>query len=217
MKTRLLAVLFLLLAAAVILWKNTRPETAPTATAPVKSSPEHTTSSRPQRETPREADRQLAAEGVLTDVSLSTFPTKAYQHLRPPAGKAAGAPAGDAYIHVPSAGRRIAMEANQIGEFPAVEAKLNETVGVRLYLDSVKPGTPVRVVIMDGGSFPSGREFTQVIKAADWRGVAFEFTTSPNIGYHRLLVQAQGQTSRILNFSVHDAATWPAPSTASAN
>lgn len=217
MKPRLLAALVLLLAAAAILWKTTRPETPPAVSAPDKSSPENTTASRPSRGGDREADRLLAAEGAATDVSLSSFPAKAYQHLRPPAGKAAGAPVGDAYIHVPSAGRRVAMEANQIGEFPAVETKLNETVGVRLSLDSVKPGTPVRVVIMDGGSFPSGREVTQVIKAADWRGVAFEFTTSGNVGFHRVLVQAQGQPSRILNFSAHDAENWPAPSTASAN
>lgn len=171
--------------------------------------------SRPQRGGDREADRLLKSEGATTDVTLSTFPSKAYQTLPSPSGKAAGAPAGEAYIHIPSADRRIAMDANQIGEYPAIETKLNDTVGVRLLLDSVKPGTPVRVVILDGGSFPKITTATRVIKAADWRGVAFEFTTSGNIGYHRVLVQAQGQPSRILNFSAHDPKTWPAPSTAS--
>jgi hypothetical protein len=107
------------------------------------------------------------------------------------------------------------MEANQIGEFPTVETLLSDTVGVRLKLDSVKPGTPVRIVIMDGGSFPAVEGFTQLAEAAKWGGVAFEFTTSANIGYHRVLVQAQGQPSRILNFSAHDPETWPARSTAS--
>ncbi len=157
----------------------------------------------------------LAAEGAITDVTLTTFPIKEYQILRSPAGKAAGAPVGEAYIHVPSEGRRIAMEPNQIGEFPAIETELNDTVGVRLNLDSVKPGTPVRVVILDGGSFPAVEGLTQVLEVTKWRGTSFEFTTSGNIGYHRVLVEAQGQPSRILNFSAHDPKTWPAPSTAS--
>lgn len=172
---------------------------------------------RRERKNSREADRLLKAEGARTDVSLSTFPIKEYQRLPTPAGKAAGAPAGEAFIHVPSAGRRIAMESNQLGEYPAVETKLNDTVGIRLAMDSVKSGTPVRVVILDGGTFPIAEGVSQLLKTADWSGIAFEFTTSGNIGFHRVLVQAQGQPSRILNFSAHDADTWPALSTVSAN
>jgi hypothetical protein len=175
------------------------------------------TGSRPPRESPRAADRLLKTESAKTDITLSSFPIKEYQHLAPPAGKAAAAVQGEAYIHVPSSRRRIAMEPNQIGEFPAVETKLNDTVGVRLSLDTVKPGTPVRVVIMDGGSFPAIEGVVQVLKVTKWGGVAFEFATSANIGFHRILVQAQGQPSRILNFSAHDGDTWPAPSTASTN
>ncbi len=172
-------------------------------------------SDQPSRSSPREADRLLKAEGARTDVTLANFPLKEYQHLPSPAGKAQGAPVGEAYIHVPSARRRIAMEPNQIGEFPAVETKLNDTVGVRLSLDAVTPDTPVRIVILDGGSFPATQGVTHVLKATSWGGVAFEYATSGNIGYHRILVQAQGQPSRILNFSAHDDDTWPAPSTAS--
>lgn len=219
-RKHLLAAAVLLLALALIpLLRHMRREAA----APSAPSSADTQGSanqpppRPPRSRGREADRLLAAEGATTDATLSTFPEKAYQRLRPPAGKAAGAPAGDAYIHIPSTGRRIAMEANQIGEFPAIETRLNDTVGVRLSLDAVKSGTPVRVVILDGGSFPAAGGVAQVLEASKWGGVAFEFTTSGNIGFHRLLVQAQGQASRILNFSAHDGDTWPAPSTASAN
>ncbi len=155
----------------------------------------------PSRSVPREADRLLKTEGAKTDVSLSNFPLKEYQHLPSPAGKAQGAPVGEAFIHVPSQSRRIAMEPNQLGEFPTVETNLKETVGVRLSLDAVKPGTPVRVVILDGGTFPTAEGVSQVIKATEWRGVAFEYTTSANIGTHRILVQAVGQPSRILDFN----------------
>lgn len=143
----------------------------------------------------------IKSEGARTDVTLSNFPAKEYQHLPAPSGKPAGAPAGEAYIHVPSAGRRIAMEANQLGEFATIETRLRDTVGIRLSLDAVKPGTPVRVVILDGGTFPSAEGVSQVLEATDWRGVAFEYTTSANIGTHRILVQAAGQKSRILDFN----------------
>lgn len=159
------------------------------------------THDRPTRGNPREADRLLKAEGVRTDVSLSEFPIKEYQHLHSPNGKAEGAADGEAYIHIPSAGRRIAMESNQLGEFPTVETRLSETVGVRLALDGVKPGTPVRVVILDGGSFPKAEGVSQLLEATTWRGVAFEYTTSVNLGTHRILVQAAGQKSRILDFN----------------
>ena len=199
----LLAVLLLIVAAILLrpTGKDGTPQAAPGAARDTLPGNGGDRPSRKSRENPREADRLLAAEGATTDATLSTFPEKEYQHIRPPAGKAAGAPVGDAYIHVPSAGRRIAMEANQLGEFPTVETLLSDTVGVRLQLVDVKPGTPVRVVIMDGGSFPSAEGLSQVIEAADWRGVAFEYTTSANFGTHRVLVQAAGQPSRILDFN----------------
>jgi hypothetical protein len=211
------AVVILLLALALIpILKRNQPAATPAKSSTAgQHSPKTPLVTKPHRQGDREADRQLAAEGARTDVTVSTFPAKAYQSLRPPAGEAAGAPAGEAYIHVPSAGRRVAMEANQIGEYPTIETQLNDTVGVRLKLDSVKPGTPVRIVIMDGGSFPAATGMTRILEATKWGGTAFEFTTSGNIGAHRVLVQAQGQPSRILNFSAHDTETWPAPSTAS--
>ncbi len=196
----------------------TSPATTPSKNSTATRTPQAPTSSdESPRKSNRVADRLLAAEGAKTDVALSSFPSKEYQHLPSPNGKAQGAPVGEAYIHVPSAGRRIAMDANQIGEFPTIETKLNDIVGVRLSLDAVKSDTPIRVVIMDGGSFPAAQGATQVLKATKWGGVAFEFATSGNIGFHRVLVQAQGHPSRILNFSAHDGDTWPAPSTVSTN
>ena len=216
----ILAAFALLLTALIMLNQHKSPDSklsgGITENRPVPhTAPAAVTPERPTRTAPREADRLLKAEGAKTDVSLATFPSKEYQHVRSPGGKAQSAAVGEAYIHVPSASRRIAMEPNQIGEFPAVETKLNDTVGVRLSLDAVKPGTPVRVVIMDGGSFPAAQGVAQVLKAAKWGGVAFEYATSGNIGFHRVLVQAQGQPSRILNFNAHDGETWPPRDTAS--
>lgn len=196
------AVLLCALALILVLQRAGRDDSPPSpVTTADGQPPANPRSAAPDRGRAREADRLLAAEGVRTDVSLATFPIKEYRRVSPPAGKAAGAPPGEAYIHVPSAGRRIAMEANQLGEFPTVATRLSETVGVRLSLDAVKPGTPVRVVILDGGTFPTAEGVSQVLEAAEWRGVAFEYTTSANIGTHRILVQAVGQASRILDFN----------------
>lgn len=162
------------------------------------------TSAAPSRREASEADRLLRSEGVTTDVALTTFPIREYHRAAAPAGAPAGATTGDAYIHVPSAGIRTALTPNQLGEYPPVETRLNDTVGVRLQLPEVKPGTPVRVVILDGGTFPADQGVSRLLEAADWRGVAFEFTTSGNIGTHRILVQAPGQPSRILDFTATD-------------
>jgi hypothetical protein len=148
-----------------------------------------------------EADRLLKSEGARTDVTVSYFPEKEYLRLPPPNGKPEGAPEGAAFIHVPSVSRRVALEPNQLGEFPTVETGLKDTVGVRLQLDAVKPGTPVRIVILDGGTFPAAEGVSQVLASTQWGGIAFEYITSANIGTHRVLVQAAGQKSRILDFN----------------
>jgi hypothetical protein len=197
---------------ASIIWQHNRsesrgPSNAETSTKTVNVAARPSTSS--QREAITEADRRMIEEKALTDMTVSVFPAREYAHQPQPAGKSAGAPAGQAYIHVPSIGRRVSMEPNQIGEFPTIETKLKDTVGVRLLLDDVKPGTPVRIAIMDGGTFPSKEGLAQIIRASDQRGISFEFTTSINIGYHRILVEAQGYPARLLNFSAHDA-SWPA-------
>lgn len=216
------AVLLLLISLFLVLQHGRKDGSASQSEASAteaKSNPQqrHTSSKRLRQEESldsREADRQLQTEGVKTDVSLAQFPKKAYQRLPAPAGKPASASVGEAYIHVPSSGRRVATQPNQIGEYPTMATEINETVGVRLDLDAVKSGTPVRVVIMDGGGFPAAQGVTQVLKA-EKGSIAFEFTTSPNIGYHRVLVQAQGHPSRILNFDASDGETWPPLDTAS--
>lgn len=205
-----------------LIWQQNKKGDNPAPTT--SSHPQSTTASEnrrrssSQRASTTAADNLLRAEGASTDVTVSTFPAQEYQRLPSPNGKARGSATGEAYIHVPSASRRVAMEPNPLGEFPAIETKLNDTVGVRLTLDEVKPGTPVRIVILDGGTFPTTQgAVAQVLQSTTWGGTAFEFTTSGNGGTHRILVQAQGHPARILNFNAYDAATSPAPSTASAH
>jgi len=217
----LIALVVIFLMATILLYrigihKPHKPDSAPAHTSSARTpSGDSTPAPRPTRGIPREADRLLQEHGARTDVSLPTFPIKEYQTLPSPSASSPAATAGKAYIHIPSAGRRIAFEPNPLGEFPTIETKINDTIGIRLALDAVKPGTPVRVVILDGGTFPQVQGVTRLMETADWRGVAFEFITSGNIGNHRILVQAQGKPSRILTFNAHDEETWPAPTAAS--
>ena len=206
---QIVAVGLLLIVVSIVVVRLQREETTPgdplVEDQSARSSQDRKAPSRDrQSSVHRDADRQLGIEGAATDMSLAEFPRKAYQRKPSPAGKASGSPEGEVYIHVPSSGRRVAMDANQIGEYPAINTKTNDTVGVRLMLDEVKSGTPVRVVIMDGGTFPSEEGVSRLMKVADWRGVAFEYTTSSNVGTHRILVEASGHPKRIIDFNAFD-------------
>jgi len=203
------AILCLLLLAGVFVFLKSPTTTSPSSTSDkledkvaTRAPSSGDSTARPTRR----ADRLLKAEGGQTDVSLPDFPLREYQHLKSPSGLAAAAPLGAAYIHVPSEKRRVAYEANQLGEYPTVETGLNDTVGVRLDLGEATPGTDVRVVILDGGTFPSSSEGTLLLPVQPWRGIAFEFATSGNIGTHRVLVQALGQAPRVLDFDAIAAA-----------
>jgi hypothetical protein len=215
---RPLAILALIaLLVIVLIWQNNRPENSlllsPGAVTTTPAASGSKTSSK--RASTLEADELLTTENARTDVTVSRFPIKEYAYMPQPNGNPAGAPIGNAYIHIPSIGRRISIEPNQIGEFPAIETKLNDTIGIRLTLDAVNPGTPVRIVILDGGTFPATPGTpAQVLPSTTWGGTAFEFTTSANAGAHRILVQAQGHPARILHFNAHDTDNSPAPFTA---
>lgn len=178
-----------------------------TDTKPEISSPDQRPSTSSQREGVIEADRRLQAERVATDVAASVFPIKEYRYAPAPSGKAHALAAGLAYIHVPSSGQRVSMEPNQLGEYPPMDTRTQETVGVRIALDDVPAETPVRLVILDGGSFPAAEGFSRLMKAQKGGVVAFEYTTSANTGTHRILVQAAGYPSRILDFTAHTLAT----------
>lgn len=109
-----------------------------------------------------------------------------------------------AYVQVPSTNRRTALLPNNLGEYEAQPTLTGETVGVRLRFDDVAPGTPVAVVILDGGSFPDGSGPSQVIKLGRDSLISFRFTTSANNGYHRIRVLPSGGTARLLDFTASD-------------
>lgn len=206
----LAALLLIALLVIVFIWQTNRAGVTP-AQSPnevVSTAPKDIRSQTSSKNASTiEADQLLAIEGARTDVTVSVFPIKEYRYVPPPSGKAHALAEGRAYIHVPSAGLRVSLDANQLGEFPPVDTRTNDTVGVRLALDSVTVDTPVRLVILDGGNFPAAEGLSRLIKAEKGGVVAFEYTTSANTGTHRILVQAAGHPSRILDFTAFATAT----------
>jgi hypothetical protein len=107
-----------------------------------------------------------------------------------------------AFVRVPSTSSRLRLMPNEYGEFPVQATGLGETVAVRMEISDAKPGTPVAVTIMDGGTFPGGSDSdaSRLIKVEDWGGISFQYTTSSNAGHHRLRVLPSGAHLKILDF-----------------
>ncbi len=103
------------------------------------------------------------------------------------------------FVRVPSTSSRVELVPNSQNEFPVQPAGLKETVALRVAFPDLDPGTPVAVVILDGGSFPSQKEVSQLIEVEKWGGVEFQFTTSANLGHHRLQVSPRGHLPKLLD------------------
>jgi hypothetical protein len=56
-------------------------------------------------------------------------------------------------------------------------------------------------VILDGGSFPDGSGPSKVVKLGRDSLISFRYTTSENIGYHRIRVLPSGGTARVFDFT----------------
>lgn len=119
-------------------------------------------------------------------------------------GTSAPSDAAIAYVQIPSTNRRTALLPNSHGEYEAQPTLTGGTVGVHLRIEDVAPGTPVSVVILDGGSFPDGAGPSKIIKLGRDSQISFRFTTSANIGYHRIRVQPSGGTARLLDFTASE-------------
>lgn len=198
MKPRSLAIFLLLLIAVVVAWKMYRPDLEAGATALAEDTGK-TRSASSQKSRGKVSDRELTDAPPVT--LNEVFDKKLYQ-----AESYETRPSGDdgsrAYVRIPSTNSRTRLTPNQLGEFPVQPAGLLETVAVRVDLPDSKPGTPVAVTVMDGGTFPGEGEndASRLIKVEDWGGVSFEFTTSQNDGHHRLRVQPSGGRLKIVDF-----------------
>ncbi len=132
------------------------------------------------------------------------FNPGSYQRRAMGDGTSAPTGAAIAYVQIPSSNRRTALIPNSVGEYEAQPTLTEETVGVRLRIEDVAPGTPVSVVILDGGSFPDGSGPSKIIKLSSDSLISFRFTTSANSGYHRVRVLPSGGTARLLDFTASE-------------
>ncbi len=198
MKPSRLAVLVILLIAAVVTWKVTRPSAKPSTTATEESgeksspgssnNPRGKVSSRDVHNAPPVSLDEVFEKKLYTPVAYETRPS--------------GDDGTRAYVGVPSTNSRLRLTPNQLGEFPVQPAGLQETVAVRVDLPDANPGDPVAVTILDGGTFPGEAEnnASRLIKVEKWGGVSFQFTTSQNDGHHRLRVHPSGGRLKIVDF-----------------
>lgn len=210
MKTRPLVVIILGVIACLstLYWASnravTKPEqvaqdaVSPAAAAPL-SSPLN-----PASEPPRTKSANRPPNSLRTGKLDDDFNVASYQ-LRPLAdGGDAPNNAAIAYVQIPSTNRRAAILPNPYGEYEAQPTLTGETVGVRLRIEDVPPGTPVSVVILDGGSFPDGSGPAKIIKLGRDALLSFRFITSENIGHHRIRVLPSGGTARVFEFTASD-------------
>jgi hypothetical protein len=164
-----------------------------------KTAPSSTAGDTPEIPRTKSADRppDTSRTGKLDD----DFDPASYQR-RPVVGDpGVTSDAAIAYVQIPSTNRRTALIPNSLGEYEAQPTLTGETVGVRLRIEEVAPGTPVAVVILDGGSFPDGSGPSKVVKLGRDSLISFRYTTSENIGYHRIRVLPSGGTARVFDFT----------------
>lgn len=152
-------------------------------------------------EVPRTKRAERPADASRTGKLDDDFNPAAYQRRSMGDGTSAVTGAASAYVQIPSTNRRAALLPNSLGEYEPQPTLTEETVGVRLRIEDVAPGTPVSIVILDGGSFPDGSGFSKVIKLGSDSQISFRFTTSSNIGFHRVRVLPSGGTARLLDFT----------------
>ena len=198
MKSSRLAVFVILLIAAVVTWKLSRPDTDKETTDSSEDSATSRTGAA-GNDRGKVSSRDLPdAPPVRLDEAFDKklYKAVAYETLL------SGDDGSRAYVRVPSTKSRLRLAPNQLGEFPVQPAGLQETVAVRVDLPDANPGDPVAVTILDGGTFPGEdeNEASRLIKVEKWGGVSFQFTTSQNDGHHRLRVQPSGGRLKIVDF-----------------
>lgn len=148
----------------------------------------------------RSATRGGVRSSSRTPVTLDEeFDRSLYQAVNYTEGKAAGDDGTRVYVRVPSTFSRVALTPNSFGEYPVQPAGLEESVALRLSFPGVKPGTPVSVAILDGGSFPVEKGMSRILNVEKWGGIAFHFTTSENYGHHRLRIQPRGKAIKLVD------------------
>ena len=175
--------------------KNEMSSDADKPTADAHSSRHH--SSRPSRVSSAHSSRSNNQLAVQLD---EDFKPSLYKKVSASRGSSNDSNRAQAYVRIPSSSTRVVLTPNQIGAFPIQSAALEETVAVRLELSEAKPGTPVSVVILDGGSFPEELGVSRLLTVEKWGGVNFQYTTSSNDGHHRVKVQPSGKSPQILDF-----------------
>jgi len=137
----------------------------------------------------------LRDSAVGKSAKLGDFRVMEYPQGKP---AAPGEPAV-AFVSVPSSGDNVAVEPNQIGEFPPVYADPGETVQVGVVFPATRPGTKVRIVAEDGGALEGADgQPAQVVELDAARSFSLPFQLGSVAGSYRLTIATtEGEPKRL--------------------
>lgn len=153
----------------------------------------------------RTKSKERPADASLTGKLDEDFNPANYQRQAMGESGSNASNAAIAYVQIPSSNRRAALPPNSMGEYEEQPTFTEETVGVRVRIEDVPAGTPISVVILDGGTFPGESGPSKIIKLERNSEISFRFTTSANIGHHRIRILPSGGRPRILDFTASEA------------
>lgn len=109
-----------------------------------------------------------------------------------------------AFVAVPSTGKKLRLEPNQLGEFPRVRMEPSESVGVHLVFPEAAPGALYTVAAQDGGIIEQSGQPGHLLALDSQRTLFFKFQASSNTGFHRLKIRSQGGENQLLEFWAGD-------------
>lgn len=113
------------------------------------------------------------------------------------------APAGEQTIAtVTNDGAQRSLTPNEIGHFPRVYIKANQTVPVEVSYPDGQLGDPVVIQVEDGGALDNALA-AKVDKLDSLKKIAFKFTANADLGVYRIVLR-KGADLRVLDFWVGD-------------
>ena len=219
MKARLLAVLFLLLAAAAILWKNTRPapsadpRTAAAGAAagetPRRDAPPAGSTGSASDTNPREpkkpgdalasTDKQGPAVTKSTRRNSVTSPDGVRRAIIDPMASWSELPAWPegprVFAEVDTGSRRyVNLRPDDVGEMPRIRAQAEERIELRVNFPDGEPGEKIFVELPNGGSFADSDARGRVFELPENRTLSFPYVTDDARGHCNVKLRHRGHT-----------------------
>lgn len=217
MKPRLLAVLFLLLAAAAIFWKTTRPDppadprnaAAGAGDTPRRDAPPAGSAISPSDANPREprkpgeaaatTDRQGPAVTKATRRDSVTSPDGTRRTIIDPMASWSELPAWPEgprlFAEVDTGSRRyVNLRPDDVGEMPRIRAEAEERIELRVNFPDGEPGEKIFVELPNGGSFADSDAQGRVFELPENLTLSFPYVTDDARGHCNVKLRHRAHT-----------------------